>query len=89
MTFYSFNPNKADANLAKHGVAFDAAEGFEWDLAIEKIDARFAYGEVRCTAVSFIGDRLHVMVFTRRGETVHIISLRKANMRETWHYEQF
>lgn len=88
-SFYTFTPSKADANLAKHGVAFEAAEGFEWDIALEKQDARFEYGEVRCTAVSFIGPRLYVMVFTRRGDKVHIISLRKANDRETRNYERF
>lgn len=35
----------------------------------------------------WIGDRLHVLVFTPRGGAVHVISLRKANSREVKRYE--
>ncbi len=87
--FYEWHPAKADTNVAKHGVWFRAAVGFEWDTALEKIDTRGPYGEVRCTAIGFIGERLHVMVYTRRGALVRIISLRKANAREIRHYVEF
>jgi uncharacterized DUF497 family protein len=40
-------------------------------------------------ALGKIGSRLHVMVFTRRAGKVRIISLRKANNREMWRYEEF
>lgn len=87
--FYEWNPSKAALNEAKHRVSFRAARRFEWAEALEEIDTRAAYGEVRCTAVSFIGERLFVMVFTRRGEKIRIISLRKANTRETTTYAKF
>lgn len=35
-----------------------------------------------------IDGRLHMLVFTWRGETMHVISLRKANKREVRCYEQ-
>ncbi|MFS8037950.1 BrnT family toxin [Xanthobacter sp. AM11] len=80
---------KAATNLAKHRVPMRAASRFEWDSALERIDARQPYGEVRCTAIGFIGERLHVMVFTRRGLHVRVISLRKANIREVKFYVEF
>ena len=46
-------------------------------------DARREYGEGRFRAVGETdGDILHV-VFTRRGDAVRIISVRRANRRET------
>lgn len=87
--FYEWHPAKAETNVAKHGVWFRAALRFEWETALEKIDTRSTYGEVRCTAIGFIGERLHVMAYTRRGAVVRIISLRKANGREIRHYVAF
>lgn len=86
---YEWHPAKADVNLTKHGVPMKMVFRFEWDTALERIDARYEYNEVRCTAVGFIGERLHVMVFTRRGPNIRIISLRKANRREVKLYVEF
>ena len=84
---YGWNPIKAAANLAKHGVAFQAAEGFEWDTAVVRADTRASYGEVRLVALGVIGERLHSLAFTIR-RTVWIISLRKASAREVGLYER-
>lgn len=56
------------------------------DTAIMRRDARYEYGEARIVAIGLIGDRVHVLVFTMRGETVRVISLRKANRREVFKY---
>ena len=43
----------------------------------------------RCTrviATGFIGRRLHVAVFTERGDKVRVIGLRRANSREPRRY---
>ncbi len=85
--FYEWDPNKEAAS--PHGVPFSAAEGFEWETALEARDDRFAYAEVRTVAIGFMGERLHVMVFTRRGINVRIIGLRKANSREVRSYAEF
>ncbi|CAM5792978.1 hypothetical protein CCAE64S_03098 [Castellaniella caeni] len=39
------------------------------------------YGEVREIGYAVIDDRLHCVVFTQRGDKMHVISLRKANSR--------
>ncbi|HIJ84576.1 MAG: phage protein [Magnetococcales bacterium] len=85
---YEWDPDKATTNQAKHGVDFCVAEGFEWDAALVWADVRGQYGEVREIAFAPIDHRLHVMVFTLRGEKIRMISLRKANKREVAVYEQ-
>ncbi|WP_231982658.1 BrnT family toxin [Pseudomonas mucidolens] len=61
---------------------------FEWSTALILEDDRFDYGECRYRAMGYIGDRLHVVVFTPRGNAVHVISFRKANKREVKNYDQ-
>jgi uncharacterized DUF497 family protein len=79
---FTWDEGKRRANLAKHGVDFAAAEAFDFATALVAIDDRFDYGEMREVALGFIGVRLHVLVFTRRGEAIHVISLRKATPKE-------
>jgi len=79
---YDWDPGKAAANQAKHGLSFEAAAGFDWSTALVARDGRADYGEPRFKALGFIDDRLCVMIFTERGDAVRIISLRRANARE-------
>lgn len=85
---YEWDENKRVANLAKHGVDFIDAEDFDWSSAIETIDDRFNYIEDRWVALGFIDNRLHVLIYTMRGENIRLISLRKANKREKDYYEE-
>jgi uncharacterized DUF497 family protein len=79
---YDWDEEKARANLARHGVRFEAIYRFDWAGAVRSEDARYDYGEVRLVALGKIGDRAHVVVYTTRSEVIRIISLRKANRRE-------
>ncbi|KPK89813.1 hypothetical protein AMJ80_09270 [bacterium SM23_31] len=85
---YEWNENKRLANLDRHKVDFTDAVDFEWNTAIETIDDRSDYGEERWVTLGFIGNKLHVMVYTIRGHKIRIISLRKANKREIKYYEK-
>ncbi len=85
---YDFDPAKEVRNQAKHGVAFADAESFDWSTALVAEDLRKNYGERRLVALGKIGRRVHVLVFTPRGDKVWLISLRKANAREVRRYEQ-
>ncbi|MBF0282023.1 MAG: BrnT family toxin [Zetaproteobacteria bacterium] len=73
-------------NSKKHGVSFSDASGFEWRRALTLLDERTDYGEERFVSISTIDERLHVMVWTPRGDQKRIISLRKANKREEVFY---
>ena len=81
-----FDPDKDQSNRDKHGVSLADAERMDLDAASVVADERRAYGEVRRQAYGLIDGRLHVLVFTMRGEVMRVISLRKANAREVRRY---
>ena len=83
----TFDPAKSERNLALRGLSFDVASTFEWATALIVEDVRSDYGERRFQALGRIGRRLHMLVFTPRAGTVHVISLRRANKREVTRYE--
>ncbi len=85
---YGWDENKREANLDKHDVDFLAALEFDWQTALVYEDARSGYEEHRFWALGLIQERVHVLVFTRRESFVRIISLRKANKRETRRFEE-
>ena len=85
---YEFDLAKDESNMDKHGLSLADANGFEWETAVVREDARKRYDESRFTATGYIGDRLHVMVFCLRVEVVRVISLRKANPREVKSYAE-
>lgn len=78
-----FDAAKDQDNIAKHGVSLALAAEFDPETLITRIDNRKDYGEMREIGLGLIDDRLHVVVFTRRANARRIISLRKANKRET------
>ena len=44
---YEWDEGKAQSNLQKHGVAFEAVYGFDWESALVLQDDRKDYGEER------------------------------------------
>ncbi len=82
-----FNNNKRKQNLKNHGIDFKDAQSFDWDNAIEYMDDRKNYGELRVIAVGDFLDRLTVMVYTVRNGKRRLISWRKANKREVENHE--
>jgi uncharacterized protein len=82
----TFDPAKSERNVVERGVPFSLVIDFDWSAALVAEDARRDYGERRFQAVGFIGERLHVLVFTTRDQGVHVISLRRANERERSRY---
>ena len=74
-------------NRAKQGVSLGEAARLEWNRVLAKPDTRMDYGEPRQIGYGPIGQRLYCVVFVDRGDTLRIISLRKANNREISRYE--
>lgn len=85
---FEWDEEKAQRNLAKHGVPLDKAYELDWERALSLVDTRFEYGEERILVYAPISDRLFVLVYTRRGDRRRVISLRKANRREVVRYER-
>jgi uncharacterized protein len=84
----SFDSAKNEANVQQRQLAFTLVEELDWSSALIVEDERKDYGERRFQVLGFIGDRLHAVVFTPRMDKIHVISLRKANVREVKQYEQ-
>lgn len=89
---WTWDPDKARANLAKHGVGFDLAQRV-WDDPLHVIvPDRVEDGEERWHAIGMVGDvAILVVVHVYRGDdggTIRIIGARKATPRERRRYEQ-
>ena len=79
---WHWDEDKRQATLLLRGLDFAMVHELNLDLAEISLDARKDYGEARLQARGLIGGRLYVIVFTRRGQNLRLISLRKANKRE-------
>jgi uncharacterized protein len=77
-----FDQVKSEKNRLERDLPFDLVATFEQDSAMVWPDSRYEYGERRFCAIGYIGFRLYHLVFTTRGESVKVISLRKAKRRE-------
>lgn len=85
-----FNPDKAQANLDKHGVSFTEAMLVFFDThRLDEPDRRKDYGEVRRIVIGEIEGRVFVVVYTLRGDVIRLISARKSNEREQRKYRAY
>lgn len=83
----SWNPEKAEINLKKHGVHFSDTElVFSDDCALSFEDSD-AIGEQRFVRIGqdSLGDIL-VVVYTERYDSIRVISARKATRKEVKQY---
>jgi len=84
----TFDHAKRDATFNECGLAFeDAAIVFEGQT-LDMLDDRSDYREERIITVGHLAGRMVVIVWTRRGNHRHIISMRKANEREQKRFAQ-
>jgi uncharacterized DUF497 family protein len=86
---FEWDPEKAQGNLAKHGVSFDeVASVFGDPLAVTIDDPDHSSGERRfLTTGRAKSERLIVIAHTDRNERVRIISARDATRVERKQYE--
>lgn len=87
---YEWDGEKARANRRKHGVSFDEATTvFEDRLGRIVDDPRHSIEEDRYVLLGLSRrDRLFAVMFTERGETIRIISARRATRQERRDYEE-
>jgi uncharacterized DUF497 family protein len=87
---FEWDDAKASANLAKHGVTFDAACGvFRDPFAIDFLDERQDYGEDRYAIIGMVEGRLLYVAYTIRDDRKRIISARGASSYEQrWYHEE-
>jgi len=78
----TFDPAKRDLTLRHRGLDFARAGEVFAGRTATVIDGRFDYGETRFITTGLLDRRAVVMVWTRRGEARHIISMRHCHAEE-------
>jgi uncharacterized DUF497 family protein len=82
----SFDAAKREKTLQERGVDFqDASEVFTGRV-YEIEDIRRDYGEQRIMCFGMLHERMIVVGYVQRGDTRHIFSMRKANVKEQQRY---
>ena len=81
----SFDPAKRDVTLRERGLDFnDAAEIFA-GRSLTISDDRRDYGEARFVTYGWIGAIAVAMAWTRRQDSLRVISMRRMHQREIEH----
>lgn len=84
-----FDPRKEKANLAKHGVSLTEADGVLSDPGALTIEDELAEDEQRFVTMGMnLFGFLRIVVWTALGEDIRIISVGKANRKESRAYEK-
>lgn len=88
MLQFEWDDAKATSNLAKHRVSFMAAcQVFNDPFAIDTEERSMDYGEVRRRIVGLGNGLFLTVIYTERGDTIRIISARRATRPERREYE--
>lgn len=83
----SYDAAKRLATLENRGLDFEGAAEVFAGITLTIEDDRMDYGETRYQTLGVLNDRLVMVVWTPRGGSRHIISMRKANDRERKRYD--
>ncbi|MDO8964135.1 MAG: BrnT family toxin [Coriobacteriia bacterium] len=83
---FEFDAEKSRANEWKHGIDFVEAQELWGDERRYDIPARPG-AEVRRMAIGAVAGRIWTAVYTRRGERIRVISVRRARREEIRSYE--
>ncbi len=83
---FEYDPIKSAANLAKHGIDFEAAQAL-WDDDFRLVVAARLLTEARTLVIGRIGSAVWTAVITERGDANRIISVRHARKEEVQAYD--
>ena len=86
---FEWDENKNAINIRQHGIDFaDVPEMFNYYMLID-FDDRQEYYEERWVGIGMLRNSIAVVVFTERdGDTIRIISARRANKYEQKRYQK-
>lgn len=82
----SWDDEKLAINLFKHGLGFEGADAVFDHPVLSWEDSREGYGELRINLLGWLNGQMVHVTDTERGETMHLISLRKAQTHEIKRY---
>ncbi len=85
---FEWDESKRRENIRKHGIDFaDIPFMFAGPMLV-RLDSRREYDEDRWIGIGFLGPVVAVVVYVERGDTLRIISARKATKYERQEYEK-
>lgn len=83
---FEWDAEKNSSNKTKHGIDFETAKGL-W-LDENRVEIRVPYLiEDRCIVIGKLQKKIWTAIYTIRGESVRIISVRRARKKEAELYE--
>ncbi|KAB8319571.1 BrnT family toxin [Tolypothrix campylonemoides VB511288] len=87
---FEWNKNKAASNLSKHGVSFEEAKTvFDDPLYVDFYDPDHSEDEERYLIVGKSNrERLLIVSYTERGDSIRLISAREVTRTEREAYEE-
>lgn len=80
--FIEFDPTKRDSTLIARGLDFARSHDLFLGRHLTRRDDRIDYGEDRYVTAGHLDGHIVLIVWTPRGNSRRIISMRKANERE-------
>jgi uncharacterized protein len=83
---FEFDPEKSAANLAKHGIDFEAAQALWLDDQRIEVGVNVRGREERRLVVGQIEKKLWTAVVTRRSGALRLISVRRSRRSEAENY---
>ena len=84
----TFDPIKRAKNLNDRQLDFLDAEIVLSGQVLTVEDTRIDYSERRFQTVGFLAGRMVMVIWTPRGEAVHVMSMRKCNDKEQARYSK-
>ena len=84
---FEWDVTKSTANKAKHGIDFNTAKNIWLDENRVEIQAPYPV-EDRTILIDQYQDKLWTAIYTMRGDTIRIISVRRAREKEARLYEE-
>jgi len=84
---FEWDDKKSHSNLVKHGIDFNTAKALWEDPDRVEIHTEYPI-ENRYILIGKIGGKLWASIFTMRGNTIRIISVRPIRKKETTLYDQ-
>jgi uncharacterized DUF497 family protein len=86
---FEWDDAKAESNLKKHGISFEAARRiFDDVFALDRVDSTTDYGEDRYLITGLVNGMLLTAAYTERNGRTRIVSARKATKREEREYHR-
>ena len=84
---FEYDSSKSAANLAKHGIDFEAAQEL-WESRTMTFSTKPGSDEERNMVYGVIGEEHWTAITTNRGDAVRIISVRRSRKEEAERYDQ-